>query len=245
MLQLMLTSASYRQTTAASPESHQQDPDNRHLARGPRLRLDAEVLRDQILSVSGLLEPAFGGPAVKPYQPSGLWNIVAITGSNTRVFKQDTGSALYRRSLYTFWKRTSPPPSMAAFDAPTREQCTVRRERTNTPLQALVLLNDPQYVEAARHLAEHTIKAAATDKARAQWILEKALSKPGAKEDLNDILELVAEFKALFKDKPEAAKSLIASGDSKPNTALAEAELAAWTMAANVLMNRDDFINKN
>jgi mono/diheme cytochrome c family protein len=245
MLRLMLTSATYRQTAAASPESHQQDPDNRHLARGPRLRLDAEVLRDQILSVSGLLEPAFGGPAVKPYQPSGLWNIVAITGSNTRVFKQDTGSALYRRSLYTFWKRTSPPPSMAAFDAPTREQCTVRRERTNTPLQALVLLNDPQYVEAARHLAEHTIKAAATDKARAQWILEKALSKPGAKEDLNDILELVAEFKALFKDKPEAAKSLIASGDSKPNTALAEAELAAWTMAANVLMNRDDFINKN
>lgn len=245
MLRLMLTSATYRQSAAASPESHRSDPDNRYLARGPRLRLDAEVLRDQVLSVSGLLEPAFGGPAVKPYQPSGLWNVVAITGSNTRVFKQDTGSALYRRSLYTFWKRTSPPPSMAAFDAPTREQCTVRRERTNTPLQALVLLNDPQYVEAARHLAEHTIKASAEDKARAEWILQRALSKPAATKDLSDVLELVAEFKTLFEGKPEAAKSLIAAGDSKPSTALAEAELAAWTMAANVLMNRDDFINKN
>ena len=134
---------------------------------------------------------------------------------------------------------------MAAFDAPTREQCTVRRERTNTPLQALVLLNDPQYVEAARHLAEHTIKSAKVDKTRAEWMLQKTLSKPAGKEDLSDILELVAEFKALFKEKPEAAKSLIQAGDSQPSAALAEAELAAWTMAANVLMNRDDFINKN
>ncbi len=245
MLKLMLTSATYRQSARFDSAVHAGDPDNRFLARGPRLRLDAEVLRDQVLSVSGLLVPALGGPSVKPYQPGGLWNVVAITGSNTRVFKQDEGDALYRRSLYTFWKRTAPPPSMAAFDAPTREQCTVRRERTNTPLQALVLLNDPQYVEAARHLAEGTIQNSKTDNARAGWMLEKVLAKPAEKEDLRDVINLVGKFKELFERQPKSAKSLIESGDSKPNPSCEPAELAAWTMAANALMNRDDFINKN
>ncbi len=245
MLRLMLTSATYQQNGRVTPDAFAKDPENRYLARGPRLRLDAETLRDQALSVSGLLEPAFGGPAVKPYQPGGLWNVVAITGSNTRVFTQDTGSALYRRSLYTFWKRTSPPPSMSAFNAPTREQCTVRRERTNTPLQALVLMNDPQFVEAARHLAELALESADEDAARAAWMLERVLAKPADDRDRDDLARLVAAFTERFKKAPEAAKKLMESGDSKPNADLDVNLLAAWTMAANVVMNRDDFINKN
>ena len=244
MLSLMLNSATYQQN-AKVVANHAKDPDNRYLARGPRLRLDAEVLRDQILDVSGLLVRKMGGPSVKPYQPSGLWNVVAITGSNTRVFKQDSGDALYRRSLYTFWKRTSPPPSMAAFNAPTREQCTVRRERTNTPLQALVLLNDPQYVEAARQLAENTVKAGKNTADRATTMLERVLAKPAAKQDVADIVKLVGRFKNLFGKDVAAARQLIDSGDSQPDTSLDPKELAAWTMAANALMNRDDFINKN
>ncbi len=245
MLRLMLTSATYRQSGRVSPESLAADPDNRFLARGPRLRLDAEVLRDQALAVSGLLVRTMGGPAVKPYQPGGLWNVVAITGSNTRVFKQDSGSALYRRSLYTFWKRTAPPPSMAAFNAPTREQCTVRRERTNTPLQALVLMNDPQFVEAARHLAELTIGSADENAARASWMLERVLAKSADNRDRDDLVKLVAAFDERFQKNPDAAKQLMESGDSKPDADLDNTQLAAWTMAANVLMNRDDFINKN
>ena len=245
LLNLMLTSATYRQSAQVDPVSYERDPDNRYLARGSRLRLDAEMLRDQILQVSGLLVPKLGGPSVKPYQPSGLWNVVAITGSNTRVFQQDKGDALYRRSLYTFWKRTSPPPSMAAFDAPTREQCTVRRERTNTPLQALVLLNDPQYVEAARRLAESTVKQAGKTPARAARMLERVLAKPARPADVSDTVDLVTKFRKLFGSEPEAAKNLIKSGDSQPDASLDPIELAAWTMAANALMNRDDFINKN
>jgi len=246
MLRLMMTSATYQQSSRATAGQHAADPDNILLGRGPRLRLDAEVLRDQILSVSGLLVPDIGGPSVKPYQPAGLWNVVAILGSNTRHFERDEGEALYRRSIYTFWKRTSPPPSMSAFDAPTREQCTVRRERTNTPLQALVLLNDPQYVEAARKLAEHTLKSGSKDDtARAAWMLKQALAQSVNKEDQNDIVDLVGDFRKLYAESPDDAKKLLETGDSAFDDSLDSAELAAWTMAANVLMNRDDFINKN
>ncbi len=227
-----------------TPSKLDQDPDNRFLARGPRLRLDAEILRDQVLAVSGLLKRNIGGASVKPYQPTGLWNIVAITGSNTRVFKRDSGDALYRRSLYTFWKRTSPPPTMAAFNAPTREQCTVRRERTNTPLQALVLMNDPQFVEAARHLAERALDQQKGDLSRAKWMLETVLIRPAQDVDVMELATTAAEFLAIFKRQPEMAKELIQTGDSKPDENLDAPELAAWTMVANTLMNRDDFINK-
>ncbi|MEO1995802.1 MAG: DUF1553 domain-containing protein, partial [Planctomycetaceae bacterium] len=234
------------QSGRATAEKLNTDRANRFLARGPRLRLDAEVLRDQALVVGGLLQRKLGGPAVRPYQPVGLWRVVAITGSNTRDFKRDSGEALYRRSVYTFWKRTSPPPSMAAFNAPTREQCTVRRERTNTPLQALVLMNDPQFVESARHLAEISLldRSLADDRSRALWMLFRVLSRPASELDVTDVTASIVELRTLFSKRPEVANKLIRTGDSVPDQTLEPVELAAWTMIANTLMNRDDFINK-
>ena len=146
-----MTSATYRQTAAVTQEKLEKDPHNRLLSRGPRFRMDAEMIRDYALASSGLLVRKIGGPSVKPYQPDGVWEAVAMIGSNTRDYRRDTGENLYRRSMYTFWKRAAPPASMDIFNAPNRETCTVRRERTNTPLQALVTLNDAQFVEAARH----------------------------------------------------------------------------------------------
>jgi hypothetical protein len=244
LLKLIVTSAAYRQSSQVTPAKLERDAENRYVSRGPRLRLDAEVLRDQALAVSGLLRRKVGGPSVRPYQPGGLWNVVAITGSNTAHFKRDDGDALYRRSLYTFWKRTAPPPTMAAFNAPTREQCTVRRERTNTPLQALVLMNDPQYVEAARHLAERTLKQSSDDTSRANWMLTTVLVDTAKPPDVAEVLSAAAEFRALFREQPKAATELIETGDTKPDATLQATELAAWTMVANTLMNRDDFINK-
>ena len=244
LLKLIVTSAAYRQNSVVAPDEFAKDPDNRLLARGPRLRLDAEVLRDQALAVSGLLHRDIGGPSVRPYQPAGLWKVVAITGSNTREFKQDSGAALYRRSLYTFWKRTSPPPSMAAFNAPTREQCTVRRERTNTPLQALVLMNDPQFIEAARRLAMNALTGRTNDRSRATAMLESVLCRPASAFDMTETLAAANGFRVLFRKQPKAAKELIKTGESAPGAAIDVVELAAWTMVANTLMNRDDFINK-
>jgi hypothetical protein len=245
LVNLMVTSATYRQSGFIAPAAFAKDPDNRLLARGSRLRLDAEVIRDQALAVSGLLHPAVGGKSVRPYQPGGIWRVVAFSGSNTRQFKADTGNSLYRRSVYTFWKRTSPPPSMAAFDAPTREQCTVRRERTNTPLQALTLMNDPQFVEAARHFAQRALLHAPDDLTRIRWMYRTSLVSPSTKADEIELLAAVKDFRRVFGTAADDAKKLIETGDSKPAPNLAPQELAAWTMAANLLFNRDDFINKN
>ncbi len=154
---LMVMSATYRQSAVTTPEKNRKDPKNLLLSRGPRFRMDAEMVRDYALSASGLLVPKIGGPSVKPYQPEGVWEAVAIIGSNTRDYKRDMGENLYRRSLYTFWKRSAPPASLDIFNAPSRETCVVRRERTDTPLQALVTLNDVQFVEAARVLAQHAL----------------------------------------------------------------------------------------
>ena len=242
IMQLMVTSATYQQSHRVSQDKLDVDAANRLLSRGPRLRLDAEVLRDQALAVSGLMVDRVGGPSVKPYQPSGLWNVVAITGSNTRYFKKDQGEAMYRRSVYTFWKRTSPPPSMAAFNAPTREQCMVRRERTNTPMQALVLMNDPQFMEAARHLAETTIRSRRTAAARVEMMFQRCLRRPPSDLDRRELVAEVKQLEQRFRKQMEVAKKLIAIGDSVPNPSVHPAELAAWTIVANTLMNRDDFI---
>src|SRR5204862_3373148 len=155
---LLVTSATYRQSAATTPEKLAKDAANTYLSRGPRFRLDGEVIRDTALAAGGLLARKLGGPSARPYQPDGVWEAVAMIGSNTRDYKRDTGENLYRRSMYTFWKRSAPPASLEIFNAPNRETCVVRRERTNTPLQALVTLNDEQLVEAARVLAEKALK---------------------------------------------------------------------------------------
>src|SRR4029079_12596775 len=175
LFKLMVTSAAYRQSAAVTPEKLEKDGDNRLLSRGPRFRMDAEMVRDYALAASGLLSEKIGGPSVKPYQPPGVWEAVAMIGSNTRDYKQDKGDALYRRSMYTFWKRAAPPASMEILNAPNRETCTVRRERTNTPIQALLTLNDVQYVEAARVLAEKAMKDA-KDEARIDYLAKRLLS---------------------------------------------------------------------
>ncbi len=163
---LMLMSASYRQAAVVTPQKQEQDRDNALLSRGPRFRMDAEMVRDSALAASGLLSPKMYGPSVKPYQPEAIWDLVGLPGGDTRDYQQSTGDDLYRRTLYTFWKRMAPPPNLEAFNAPSREVCTVRRERTNTPLQALVTLNDPQFVEAARYLATQALKRADGDDSR-------------------------------------------------------------------------------
>jgi hypothetical protein len=244
IVRLMTTSQTYRQSARIDPAELKLDADNRYFGRGPRMRLDAEVLRDQALAVSGLLRRDLGGPSVKPYQPAGLWKVVAILGSNTKQYQKDTGDALYRRSVYTFWKRTAPPPSMATFNAPSREQCTVRREVTNTPLQALVMMNDPQFVESARHLAQRTIRAHAADNDRADFIYASVLRRPASEAERTALVQLAGKFQTLFEADEEAAKRLVRIGDSLPEESLPAAVLASWTMLANTLMNRDDFLCK-
>src|SRR5207253_8841459 len=151
----------------------------RRLARGPRFRMDAELVRDYALEASGLLVPKIGGPSVKPYQPDGVWEAVAMDVSNTRIYKRDSGENLYRRSLYTFWKRAAPPALMEIFNAPSRETCTVRRERSDTPLQALATMNDTQFVEAARKLAERTLReGGSSDSERLDYIARRLLARP-------------------------------------------------------------------
>jgi hypothetical protein len=242
---LLVTSATYRQAAIMTPEKLEKDPQNRFLSRGPRFRMDAEMVRDYALATSGLLVPKIGGPSVKPYQPEGVWEAVAMIGSNTRDYKPDSGENLYRRSLYTFWKRSAPPASMEVFNAPSREVCTVRRERTNTPLQALATLNDPQFVEAARRLAERTLKEAGeSDNARIDLMARRLLSRPLLGVESSIVNSSLANLKNYYQSHPDDAKKLIATGESKPDPTLDPNSLAAWTMLANQLMNLDEVLNK-
>jgi hypothetical protein len=242
----MVMTAAYRQTSKASPESLAKDPANRLLSRGPRFRLDAETLRDQALFVGGMLVEEMGGPSVKPPQPAGLWEAVAYTGSNTARFTADSGrDKVHRRSLYTFWKRTSPPPQMTTFDAPSRESCQVRRERTNTPLQALLLLNEPQYVEASRMLAERTLREAPTaPEERLRHMFRLATARQPDPADLVELSAALQDLKAHYASRPDAAKALISGGSIAPDPKLDPAELAAWTMIGNVLLNLDEVVTK-
>jgi hypothetical protein len=244
-LKQIVTSAAYRQSAATTPEAVEKDPQNRYLARGPRYRMDAEMVRDYALSASELLVPKIGGPSVRPYQPEGVWEAVAMPGSDTRNYRQDKGEKLYRRSLYTFWKRAAPPASMDIFNAPGREVCTVRRERTNTPLQALVTLNDVQFIEAARHLAEVILKTGGdSDESRIDLLARKLLARPFRPEELKVVRESLDGLTAFYASHPDDASKLIAEGDSKADTALKIPTLAAWTMLANELFNLDEVLNK-
>ncbi|MCX6905892.1 MAG: DUF1553 domain-containing protein, partial [Verrucomicrobia bacterium] len=202
--------------------------------------------RDQALYVSGLLNLKMGGRGVRPYQPSGIWEAVGYTTSNTAKYQQDHGEALYRRSLYLFWKRTAPPPSMTTFDAPSREQCAVRRERTNTPLQALLLLNDPQYLEAARQLGYRIWREGGTnDAARLRYGFRLVTARePECRE--GDILQqTLGAHRDQYRANPEAAKQVIAVGESPVPAEVAPAELAAYTMLANLLLNLDEVVTRN
>ncbi len=247
LVRMIVTSETFRRSSRLTPALRERDPDNRLLARGARTRLDAEVIRDTALAASGLLVEKIGGPPAKPYQPPGVWEAVAYADanqtSNTAVYTPDTGEGLYRRSLYNFWKRTAPPPSLAVFDAPNREFCVVRRERTNTPLAALTLMNDVQYVEAARVMAENALKVKGDDAARATWMFERCTSRPPAADELKALLEYLAGERDHFARNAEAAAKLLSAGAAKRDPALDPAEHAAWTMLGNLLLNLDETIS--
>ncbi len=245
MFRMMVLSATYRQSAAATPEKIERDPDDRLISRGPRFRMDAEMVRDYALAASGLLTDKIGGPSVKPYQPDGVWEAVAMPESNTRFYKMDSGDKLYRRSLYTFWKRAAPPASMEIFNAPTRESCTVRRERTNTPLQALVTLNDPQFVEAARHLAESALeKGGGTSASRLDFAARRLLARPLRPQEQQIVLASLDTLLKYYKAHAGGAKKLLTVGKSPVDPKLDPATLAAWTMLTSELMNLDEVLNK-
>jgi hypothetical protein len=203
------------------------------------------MIRDYALAASGLLVNKIGGPSVRPYQPDGIWEVVGMSGSDTRNYKRDSGESLYRRSLYSFWKRMAPPASLEVFNAPTRETCTVRRDRTNTPLQALVTLNDPQYVEAARNFAQNTLKDGGDkDADKFDFIAERLLARRFRAEEMTVVQTSLEKLMAHYQSKPDDAKKLIAVGESKADASIDPAQLAGWTMLVNELMNLDEVLNK-
>ena len=246
LVRMIVTSATFRQSSRLTPELLAADPDNRLLARGPRLRLDAEEIRDNALFTSGLINLKIGGKAVRPYQPPNIWEPVGFVGSNTSAYTQDHGDALYRRSLYTFLKRTAPPPFMASFDAPNREQFCTRRDRSNTPLQALQLMNDVQHFESARALAERIMtEGGATPEERITFAWRTVLARRPSAGELAIAQEDFAKHLAKYTAQPDAAKKAIRNGESAPKAGLPEPELAAWTMVANLVLNLDETVTRN
>jgi hypothetical protein len=246
LLRTIVTSSTYRQSSRATPELYRRDPENRLLARGPRHRLQAEFVKDLAMTVSGLLNPAIGGPSVKPYHPAGLWEEMAFGGEFTaQKYVQDHGDKLYRRGMYTFWKRTCPPPSLQTFDAPEREFCVVRRSATNTPLQALVLMNDPTYVEASRKFAERILKEGSGDIAsRIAFATKWALSRPPKLQEVQVLTAIYRKQFSRFRLDTKAAEALLSVGESPRDQSLDTAQLAAWTVIAQTILNLDETITK-
>ncbi len=245
LFRTMLTSATYQQSSRHSDAAIHSDPANRLLSHGPRFRMHAEMVRDLSLWASGLLSPTIGGPSVRPYQPPGVWEAVAMPESNTRNYKEDTGEGLYRRSMYTFWKRAAPPASMEILGAPSREVCTIQRESTNTPLQALVTLNDPQFVEASRKLAAMTLsEPSLDDPARLQFIGQRLLSRSFNDAELKILASGLDKLRNHYRANQEDAAALLAVGQSQKLDSLPAEELAAWTMLANELLNLDEALCK-
>lgn len=242
ILKKIVLSAAYRQSSHVTPELLERDPRNRLITRGPRYRLPAETVRDNALFVSGLLKEHIGGPSVKPYQPDGLWEDVSVERRDKYVV--DTGDNIYRRSMYTFWKRTCPPPTMSAFDAPDRETCVIRRARTNTPLQALVLMNDPTYIEAARKLAERIHPSGNSSKDRLQNAFRLVLGRLPSSQESTVMLGLYAAASRRFQADAEAAKHLLSIGQSPRDERLDPSEIAAWTAVCTTLLNLDETISK-
>jgi hypothetical protein len=246
-LKMVVTSATYRQDSRAPRSIYERDPENRLLARGPRVRLQAEFLRDLDLSASGLLDDRIGGAPVFPYQPAGLWEELMSREDNDAFTAQkyvpSKGRDLYRRTMYTFIKRTSPHPSLSNFDAPDRQVCSVRRPRTNTPLQALALMNDPTYVEAARHLASRMVEAAKSDEERVASGFRRVVGRTPTKREIEVLLRLHREQVAVFRHDVAAARRLLSVGDSAPTSGDA-AEMAAWAVVAGAILNLDEAVTK-
>ena len=240
----ILMSATYRQTAATTPLKLEKDPENRLLSRGIRFRLDGEIVRDYALAATGLLSPQIGGPSVRPYQPEGVWEAVAMDGSNTRYYKRDVGDGLYRRTMYTFWKRSAPPASMEIFNAPTRESCTVRRERTDTPLQALVTMNDIQFVEAAREIAGRAMQTSTDFEAQLDFITTRILARPLAVKERTIAKKSFSSFRIYYSSHEGDALKFLAQGERKADPSLPQAEYAALTMLTNQLLNLDEVLNK-
>ncbi len=265
LLRRLVTSATYRQASVVREDLVALDPDNELLARYPRRRLGAEQIRDLALYTSGLLVERFGGPSVKPYQPEGLWAEVSMLASNTRNFMRGEGEDLWRRSIYTYWKRAVPPPALMLLDAPTRESCVIQRQVTNTPLQALALWNDEQFVEAARKLAERALdrpggsrspQAASTgdgmtpvpghdDEARVEWIMRTCTGRAPEPTELARLTAALDDFRARFVAEPDAAEQLLAVGEAAPSADHAASELAAWTLLANAVLNLHETLTQD
>jgi hypothetical protein len=246
MQRLIVTSATYRQASSLTRTLAERDPENRLLARGPRFRLPAEMIRDTALYAAGLLNEEIGGPSVLPYQPAGLWEEMAFgDGFSAQSYEQSRGKDLYRRGLYTLWKRTVPPASLATFDAPDREKCTARRALTNTPLQALALLNDPTYVEAARRLAERVLREPVPDDGkRIALAFRLATARAPARSETGVLRDLLRAQRQVYSVDRQAARKLVAVGESKHDDRFDVAELAAWTTVASTILNLDETITK-
>jgi hypothetical protein len=247
MQRLIVTSATYRQSSAVTPELLEKDPENRLLARGPRFRLAAEMVRDNALAISGLINTKIGGPSVLPYQPKGLWEEMAFGGGfSAQTYVQSHGSDLYRRSMYTFWKRTVPYPSLNTFDAPDREKCTARRTVTNTPLQALVLMNDPTYIEAARKLAERDLREAGPNETdRIRYAFRLATDRDPSPKELGILEALYRKQRAHYESSRADAEKLLAIGESPHDKKADPVDLAAWTLVTSTILNLDETITKN
>ncbi len=243
MLKYIVMSATYRQSSKVTPELQQRDPENLYLARAPRLRLSAEMIRDQALAVSGLLNKEIGGPSVKPYQPEGLWKeTTGGGGGSTARYEVDSGNLVYRRSLYTFWKRTVPPPSMMTFDAASRDLCTVQRQQTSTPLQALVLLNDPQIVEASRALAEKAVSSNETPEKVIESLFYQITSRPPSEEEVQLLQEYFENERSSFQENPDRAKAYLAIG--RYTVESPGPDLAAYALVANAILNLDEAVTR-
>jgi hypothetical protein len=236
---LIVTSATYRQSSIATPELRERDPENRLLARGPSFRMSAEQIRDAALATSGLLVRKIGGPSVFPYEPPGLWSAL----QSGKEYPQSTGEGLYRRSLYTAWKRASPPPSAISFDASERLTCTVTRQRTSTPLQALVLLNDPQYVESARVLAEQLVRRGGSPADQVTYGFRRVLSRTPTSSEVELLANLYETEHGRYAADRKAAEALLSTGERPRDPALDPADVAAWTVVASTIMNLDEAVH--